>query len=195
MFANNADYQLAYTAKTLQGDVRFYIPTNPATGYHHSRYVEAVHNDIYARSGATKETIRTITEEMVHICNRELNSLTMRTDLALLANNLLYRTQHPIDQHCAIRQGVILTFMETDTAFEDPKTISGNWMQRKEAMAHQDPDLYSFFLTLGYSNLESYSEPLSTLLDEDYFLKRTQVLQTMWPPQRNAGVSSEVSKP
>jgi len=195
MFANNTAYQLAYTAKTPQGDVRFYIPTNPATGYHHSRYVEAVHNDIYARSGATKETIRTIAEEMVLICNRELSTATMRTDLALLANNLLYRTQHPIDQHCAIRQGVILTFMETDAAHEDPNKAEYHWMQRKEAMAHQDPDLYSFFLTLGYSNLETYSEPLNTLLDEDYFLKRDQVLQTMWPPQRNAGASSEVSKP
>lgn len=193
MFANNTDYQLAYTSTPdAHTTHRFYIPTNPATGYHHSRYVEAVHNDIYARSGATKEVIRTIADEMVLICNNELNKGKMRTDIALLANNLLYRTQNPIDQHCAIRQGALLCFLETtlaatplnpqpQTVSEDPSVVKYDWQQRKEAMAFADPDLYTFFLTLGYSNLEHYSEALSTLLEEDYFNRRAQVLQTMWP--------------
>ena len=193
MFANNTDYQLAYTSKNNK--YRFYVPTNIATGYHHSRYVEAMHNDIYARSGATKEVIRTLAEEMIIICNDELNKAKMRTDLSLLANNLLYRTQNPIDQHCAIRQGALLCFMETDEASEDPNTVKYDWQQRKEALALVDPDLYTFFLTLGYSNLEAYDKALSTLIDEDYFNNRAQVLQTMSPKQSAEPPLSQEFKP
>lgn len=205
MFANNTDYQLAYTSTPDKHTThKFYVPTNIATGYHHSRYVEAMHNDTYARSGATKEVIRTLAEEMITICNDELNKAKMRTDIALLANNLLYRTQNPIDQQCAIRQGALLCFLETTTTIdpitpqvisEDPNIVKYEWQQRKEAMALADPDLYTFFLTLGYSNLETYDEALSTLLEEDYFNRRTLTLQTMQPLSNAAEPSSTVSKP
>lgn len=207
MFANNTDYQLAYTSTPDKHTThKFYVPTNIATGYHHSRYVEAMHNDIYARSGATKEVIRTLAEEMITICNDELNKAKLRTDIALLANNLLYRTQNPIDQQCAIRQGALLCFLETtiaptpptptpQTISEDPNIVKYEWQQRKEAMALADPDLYTFFLTLGYSNLETYDEALSTLLEEDYFNRRTLTLQTMQPLSNAAEPSSTVSKP
>jgi len=193
MFANNTDYQLAFATK--DNKYRFYVPTNIATGYHHSRYVEAMHNDIYARSGATKEVIRTLAEEMIIICNDELNKAKMRTDIALLANNLLYRTQNPIDQHCAIRQGALLCFMETDEASEDPDTVKYEWQQRKEALAFADPDLYTFFLTLGHSNLEAYDKALNTLIEEDYFNNRAQVLQTMSPKQKEEQPLSQEFKP
>ena len=211
MFANNTDYQLAYTSTPDKHTThKFYVPTNIATGYHHSRYVEAMHNDIYARSGATKEVIRTLAEEIIIICNDELNKAKLRTDIALLANNLLYRTQNPIDQQCAIRQGALLCFLETtittdhhhpagplplQTISEDPNIVKYEWQQRKEAMALADPDLYTFFLTMGYSNLEIYDEALSTLLDEDYFNRRTITLQTMLPSRNAAEPPSQESKP
>lgn len=212
MFANNTDYQLAYTSTPDKHTThKFYVPTNIATGYHHSRYVEAMHNDIYARSGATKEVIRTLAEEMITICNDELNKAKMRTDISLLANNLLYRTQNPIDQHCAIRQGALLCFLETtidptplsptplspppQTISENPNVVKYDWQQRKEAMALADPDLYTFFLTLGYSNLETYDKALSTLLEEDYFNRRTRTLQTMQPSRNAAEPSSTAFKP
>lgn len=178
---NSAEYQRVFA--TPDDKYHFYQPTNIAQGYHHSRYVEAVNIAIYAKAGATKEVIQTIAEEIVTLCNNELRNPTLRTDVALLANQLLYRTKYPVDQHCAIRQGAVLCFMvdNTNQTEENPKTYSAFWQQRKEELAFAYPELYDFFLTLGISNIEEYKTHLDILNDEDYFKNRMMAIQSLSP--------------
>jgi hypothetical protein len=175
--ANDPNYKLVFQHEGFA----FYQPVNTAEGYHQSRYVEACNQHIYANAGATVEVIQTICNEMITRCNKEFKTDTLRTDLALLANNLLYRTKYPVDQHCAIRLGALLCFMETDQATEDPNKVSLHWQQKKETLAYEIPEVYAFFLSMGIINIPKYSEVWNTLNGEAYFLDRDQQLNSLLP--------------
>lgn len=164
---------------------RFYIPTNIAD-YHMIRHVEASKQSIYASAGATPEVIKAHAKAIVERCNKQLNQETLRTDIAAIANALLYRTEYPVDHQAAIRMGAVLTFMEYEdeagkTVSEDPNKCEIFWLQKKENMAFEHPDLYTFFLTLGLSSVKEWSPHLDTLKDAEYFLMRAESLRTMLP--------------
>lgn len=164
---------------------KIYTPINTADGYHTSRYVEAINQQIYSNAGATKETIQTIANEIILRANKQLDIETFRTDVALLAQNLLYRTSYPVDQHCAIRLGCILTFMEYEhegkMITENPDKVEIFWQQKKETLAMNNPNAYAFFLQLGIANTPTYSSQSDILTDTDYFSKRDQTLNSLNP--------------
>lgn len=182
---DNPALQLAFEAD----NVRIYTPMNIAEGYHTSRYVEALNQQIYSNAGATKETLRMVLEDMILRCNKQADTDTLKTDIAALANSVLYRLKYPVDQHCAIRMGAILSFMEYDIIEnEQPKTISEDvdkcqifWTQKKEQLAMNNPDAYAFFLDWGVSNTATYKEAFDSLNDSDYFLKREQEIASLMP--------------
>lgn len=169
--------------------MRFYVPVNPATGYHTSRYVEVLNQQIYANAGSTKETLQAVMEDIILRCNKQLEKETFRTDIASLANSILYRLKYPVDQHCAIRMGAILCFMEHDiivdekltTYSEDPDKCEIQWLQRKERLALTDPEAYAFFLQMGVANTPQYKEAYDTLNGSDYFLTRDRTIAELMP--------------
>ena len=183
--ANNPEYELKFTCDKA----RFYVPVNVATGYHTSRYVEVLNQQIYANAGATKETLQNVLEDMVLRCNKQQEKDTFRTDIAALANSLLYRLKYPVDQHCALRMGALLCFMEYDviadekltTYTEDPDKCDIHWLQRKEQLALNNPDAYAFFLQMGISNTPAYREVFDTLNDSEYFLERERTINSLMP--------------
>lgn len=173
MLSVNPSYQLAKEF----GQYRFYTPVNIAEGYHLSRYVEALNQQIYANAGATRDVLQQTVAAILERCNDMKNPKTFRTDVAAIAQSIQYRLQYPVDQQCALRMGAILCFFED----ENPDMYNAQLMEKKVTLALEHPELYTFFLTWGISNLPLYRERLDTLTDPDYFLKREEMIRSLKP--------------
>ncbi len=173
-FADNPAYKPVVTA--ADGTV-YYMPED-VTSYHLSRRVAAGAQDIFSASGATKELLGALVKQMLEMCNSDKPAATFRTDIGTLCNNLLYRMQYPVDEHCAIRMGSIYVFAEG----EDPDKLEDFWTQRKTAHALNDPVLYSFFLTLGIELTPSWADLKDTLTDTAFLQSRRDALQGLTLP-------------
>lgn len=175
MLANNPLYTIAYDAN----EIKLYIPAQE-TKYHASRFVAMQEQQIYSSHGMEKDVLVGMLNAMVDLCNSDKPVASFRTDIGTMCNNLLYRTQYPIDNKVALRTGAILTFMED----ENPDTIDVFWINKKLSLADKYPDLYAFFLTLGLNNLNVYTSLLDTSIDLDYFRKREEAIQALLPQSK-----------
>lgn len=194
MLRDNPKYQIAFHSEVHNCD--FYIPAQD-TEYHLSRYIAAQAQNIYSAAGITKELLHTFLSKMIEMCNDEKQIKTLRTDIAVLANNLLYRTKYPVDEDCALRMGAIYVFCED----ENPDEVNDVFTKRKIDMCKgsthniatsdgksmdihvvkSDPELYSFFLTMGIKSTAAWSGLDSPLTDMDYFKNRDEQLRTLLP--------------
>lgn len=175
MLKNNPIYKIA---AAFDGIDVFIL--NDDTQYHIERYIAATAQQIYSDSGATKDILNSLIDEILLKCNNERDIKLLRTDIGSLANNIKYRLAYPIDEDCAIRMGAILSFLDE----EDPDKVLPFWTEKKVKMAHANPDAYTFFLTWGAINTPSYKEAFSTLIDMEYFSKRRIALKGLLPPIR-----------
>lgn len=184
MYLDNPSYQLMATQQAGDITYRIYIPAQ-ATEYHMSRHIEATKQSIYAGAGTNEDVIQAHMDAIIERCNMAVDSKTFKTDIAAIATALKYRTQYPVDQHCAIRMGCILSFMEyeKDGALisEAPDKTEFLWLKKKEDLAMTHPDLYSFFLTWGATNVQRWSPHLDTLKDQEYLRTRQTTLAAMLP--------------
>lgn len=180
MLKDNIEYTLLLT----HAGYNFFIPAQ-TTEYHTSRLVEASNQQIYANAGGNAEVFEAIANDIIFRANKQLNVDTFRTDAALLAQQIKYRKKYPVDQHCAIRMGAILSFIEEDKETpvfsEDPNKMNLLFQQRKEELAFLHPELYTFFLTWGVENIPTYKEHFTTLTDMDYFSKRMATIRGLTP--------------
>lgn len=166
-------------------NIKLYMPQDAANGYHMSRYVAAGAQNIYAAGGATKDLLNAMMDKMLELCNDEKNIKSLRTDVATLANNIKYRLRYPVDEDCALRMGAIYTFAEG----ENPDTTEDYWTVKKVAWAKgntvqnipPDPELYSFFLSIGIVSTPAWKELSDTLTDSNYFKIRTANLNALQP--------------
>ncbi len=183
IFKDNPKYTEVFHSKIH--DVRLYMPKDVANGYHMSRYVAAGAQNIYSGAGATKELLEAMMDKMLELCNEEKSTKMLRTDIATLANNIKYRLRYPVDEDCALRMGAIYTFVEG----EDPEHTEGYWTNRKVAWAkgnaaqniQPDPELYSFFLTIGIASTPVWKELSDTLPGTIYFNTRNDNLNGTMP--------------
>lgn len=175
-FLNNPEYKVAHTCPD---GTNIYIPVDMATGYHISRKIAAEAQNIYASGGADRKVLEGIMNEILDRVNSDKYRVDrVKSDVAVLANNILYRLKYPLDQDCAIRMGAIYTFLDG----EDPKVVSTMWTEKKVELARKFPDTYTFFLTIGIELIPSYKESLTFLEDRDYFRKRTEIIRSLTPP-------------
>lgn len=174
-FEGNTDYKVIF--KSEVHGISFYAPAQ-GSDYHMSRYVAAGAQNIYSASGITKELNEKILKQILSITNKERNSDTLKTDIGVLINNLLYRMRYPVDEDCALRMGAIYCFMEG----EDPDKVNPVTTERKIALCKgdgtttHDPDLYTFFLTLGVMYTPAWKELDKDLINTDYFRNRREAL-------------------
>lgn len=175
-FADTSIYKLELEVN----GIRIYTMLD-AKHYHTSRIVQWHSQNIYATAGADKSIIQSIADEMIKLCNSDKPVSSFRTDIGLLAQNLKYRTQYPVDELCALRIGAILSFMETETESEDPDRCLHFWIDKKVKLAQENPDLYTFFLSWGVANQPEYNGAIGTSQDLDYLITRRQILATMIP--------------
>lgn len=181
--AGNAAYKEIFHSKVH--NVKLYMPQDAANGYHMSRYVAAGAQNIYAAGGATKDLLTAMMDKMLELCNDEKSVKSLRTDIATLANNIKYRLRYPVDEDCALRMGAIYTIAEG----EDPEVTEDFWTARKVAWAKgdaarnlpPDPELYSFFLSIGIVSTPAWKELSGTLTDSNYFKTRTDNLNGLQP--------------
>lgn len=181
-FDNDLRYKLIFESKVHSK--RFYVPKN-LSEYHISRQMAGNAQNIYAAGGATKDVLRYLVTKMLEICNKEKNIDNVRTDVGTLCNNILYRLQYPVDEECGLRLGATYVFIEG----ENPDIYSLAYTQQKEMLAVgsikegilPDPDLYSFFLTMGIASMESYRDLSEDLKSLEYLQERRRVLESMMP--------------
>jgi|GEM_PF-1375206 len=197
MYANNPAYKLEATF----GEYKVYSPVTITEDIHVVRYVAAINQEIYNRAGATKDVIETVCNEIITRANDD-KFKTARTEIAQLANSLLYRLKNPVDEHCALRMGHVLSFMEiphvVEYCKEDPKggdpiitkvedgavsepanEVSQFWMDKKMQLSMSNPEAYAFFLTMGVRHSETYSKAFDTLTDTNYFQNREDNLRAI----------------
>lgn len=183
MFANNPKYKEVFYSTVH--NLRFYMPEDIATGYHLSRYVAAGAQNIYSGAGATKDLLDALMDKMLERCNDEKNLKNLRTDIAVLANNIKYRLRYPVDEDCALRMGAIYCFIDG----EDPDTTEDYHTRRKVMLAKgdnaqnipPDPQLYAFFLSIGIPYTPAWSELSDTLTSTSYFSQRQETLNALMP--------------
>lgn len=149
----------------------------PLGDYHMSRYVAAGAQNVYSSTGATKDFIIALATQVKQMCEDEQNKVQLRTDIGTLMNNLLYRTQYPVDEDCAIRMGAIYSLMEG----EDPDVVSAAMTEQKVKLAHKYPDLYTFFLTAGIVYTPGWNDINKDSLTTEYFQTRRQALSNLTP--------------
>lgn len=180
MFHNNP----AYTLVKQVDQYRLYVPTQE-TEYSMIRHIEATKQATYAAAGANEEVIQAHLQAILDRCNAANSFDNFKTEITQIASALLYRTKYPVDQHCAVRMGCILSFLEHDeagtTISEDPNKCDFVWQQKKEQLAFQHQDLYDFFLTWGATNVPQWSNRLDTLTEREYLLNRMTTLRSMLP--------------
>lgn len=182
LLAKNKQYKLAFTSKVHK--VKFYT-TIEGGNYHMSRYIAAGHQNIYSASGATEDFMRKWTGQMLDIVNNQNNKDRLRSDCSVMLNNLAYRQKYPVDEDCGLRMGAIYLIAQD----EDPDTYDNFQTERKVKLAKgnaaegisPDPDLYTFFLTLGIVNTPSWQEHQTDTIGTEYFLKRREMLQSLTP--------------
>lgn len=182
-YKDNPKYTEVFHSKIH--DIKLYMPQDVANGYHMSRYVAAGAQNIYAAGGATRELLSNMMDKMLELCNDEKSVKTLRTDIATLANNIKYRLKYPVDEDCALRMGAIYTFAEG----EDAEQTEDYWTNRKVTWAKgdasqniaPDPELYSFFLSIGTASTPAWKELSGTLTDSSYFKTRNNNLNGLMP--------------
>lgn len=175
-FADNPEYKEVYHSE-VHG-VKFYAPANGE--YNMSRYAAAGAQNIFSAAGMTKDLITSFLNKMLDICNEEKNNKRLKTDIAILCNNLLYRTKYPVDEDCAIRMGAIYTFIDG----ENPDKTDPVFTAKKLEIVKSDPydaGLYAFFLTLGAQLTPAWNEPEPVIIDWEYLMKRADQLKALMP--------------
>lgn len=176
----------AYTCEYAAGRHKLYIPENIATGYHERRKIEATVQAIYSNAGTTKDTLQLLTDKMLEVINE--GGKTALSDVAVLINNIQYRLNYPIDQHCSVRMGALLCFLEIESpegdviSSERADLPESHWLEKKMQLADSDPDMYSFFFTWGFANTEAYRQQPDILTDTTYFRTRQEMLTNLMMP-------------
>lgn len=169
-FHNNPEY----TPHNV-GDIIIYTCTDP-NGYHMTRYVEAQNQQIFASCGFTKEKLQAVTDEIIKICN-DGTKQAVRTDVAALANMLQYCMQYPLEENCALKMGCVLSFIDG----EDPNKVHPAKEAEKLALALNNPEAYTFFLSWGLSNIPEYRKILDISTSSDYLVKRKETMRSLLP--------------
>lgn len=158
---------------------------------HASRYVEALRWNDYANAGITDTLLDQLMDEVLLRCNTTMEAKTFKTDIAAIALNVKYRLKYPVDQHCAIRMGCILTYMEYEhegkVIAEDPTKASTFWLEKKMSLALEVPEVYDFFINTGINALPKYKELWPSLAPTSYFVNRDQMINSLSPQPLTKG--------
>lgn len=179
MYANNPKF-------IKQGDFKGVSVYTCAkeTDYHTVRYIEALNWQTFASCGITKDKLTILTDKMLEMCNDEKNIKILRTDIASIANLIQYAMKYPVEEHCGVQLGCMLSFIEYEvngTVYsEDPNTVEDMFMAKKLQLAMNDPAAYTFFLSWGIGNIPEYRTHFDTLTASNY-LNRKQAMTMLLP--------------
>lgn len=154
------------------------------TDYHTIRYIEALNWQTFASCGVTKDKLKALTDKILEICNDD-KSKTFRTDVASIANLIQYAMKYPVDEHCGVQLGCMLSFIEWESnnvvVSEDPNKIEDLAMKKKLELALNNPDAYAFFLGWGIANIPEYRTHFDISTASTYFQQRKQALTAILP--------------
>lgn len=165
-FKDNPQYE-----KVISSDgTDFFILKDPSQ-YHMSRYLAASANEKYARLGLTPEIMEQIEDAILKATEEK-----KWDEIAVWVHNLKARRSEPVDEFAALRMAAIYTFIEG----EDPNKCDPFWNEKKFQMMKKDPDLFSFFLSIGLQYTTSYRELLNEI-SMTYLEQRKRILNQLTP--------------
>lgn len=177
---DNPKYKIEYTSKIfdtkgnpLTGDaepLRYYSLANIAD-YHISRYIAANAQNMYSAAGITPDVMTSICDRMISAVNEKKIA-----DVAVLANNLKYRTKYPVDEHAILRMAMIYILVDG----EDPDKCENHWTEWKLQRILAEPEAHSFFLPIGAEFTPAYKEYLQEISPIS-LQERTMILRTISP--------------
>ena len=180
MYKDNPKFKLQFQSKKfdVQGNILkegaeplcFYSLID-LSSYHISRYIAANAQNIYSNSGVTPEVLNALCDKMIQAVNDKKIA-----DVAVLANNLKYRTKYPVDEHAILRMAMIYMFVEN----EEEDKCENHWTEWKLAKILEEPEAYSFFLPIGLQFTPVYSEYLQEI-SSNSLSQRAETLKTMLP--------------
>jgi len=182
IYQDNPEFQEIFESKVH--NQKFYMPSDIANGFHISRFVAAGAQDIFSNAGTTKDFLKMVAQQVKEWCNNG-KVTEIRTNIATLMDNLLYRLEYPVDEYCLLRMGAIFTFVED----ENPNVVHDFWTQKKmlwalgdyERHLKPDPDLYAFFLSMGLQFTPSYRGLLDISSNSNYLTERGIILNNLLP--------------
>ncbi len=166
------DYEVAFTC----GEHVFYKPID-ITSYHKSRELAMAAQDQFSRSGIDPDTLQAFAQQLLDEANNTAQKDRLRSNVSVIATNLLLRLRNPVDELCAIRMGAIAMIH----ADEYPDVCNYAWLKRKMDLAQQHPDVYAFFLQMGLAFTPEYGNLLRGLTAEEYLTNREQQLKLAVP--------------
>lgn len=181
MYKENPEYRLLFSHGKYNV---YFLKDDNIQNLHMSRKVEASIQNEYSNSGATATYIQELAKRALTMLENDPKNDLLRQNQISLWNQLLYRTQYPVDSLCGIRMGAILSFLEYEVdgkVMSEPVDAQLAWINKKVEFALENPDAYTFFLNWGIGNTPSYSKHLGTLKQEDYFSQRKQMEQSFYP--------------
>ncbi|KAB1228459.1 hypothetical protein [Chryseobacterium viscerum] len=156
--------------KDSEEPLRYYSLVN-ISDYHMSRHLAASAQNMYSASGITPTVLNAICDQMIQAVNDK-----KIVDVAVLANNLKYRTKYPVDEHATLRMAMIYSFVDR----EDPDKCENHWTEWKLKRILDEPEAYSFFLPVGLELTPAYSEFLQEV-SLSSLNQRRMMLETMQP--------------
>lgn len=180
IYKDNPQFAIQFESKKfdVKGDelkkgaepLRYYSYAN-ISNYHMSRYLAANAQNSYSACGITPEV-------MTAICDQQIQAVNDKklADVAILANNLKYRTKYPVDEHAILRMAMIYMFVDG----EDPDKCENHWTEWKLKKILDEPEAYSFFLPIGLEFTPAYSEYLQEISPSS-LNQRNIMLKTMLP--------------
>lgn len=155
------------------------------TEYHTVRYIEALNWQAFASCGITKDKLSVLTDEIIDMCNAEKPAKTLKTDIASIAQLIKYAMKYPVDEHCGVQLGCMLSFIEYEvdgvTYSEPADKIDELFMRKKMDIALNNSDAYAFFLGWGIANIPEYRTHFDISTSTDYFKNRLQAMQAIMP--------------
>lgn len=163
-----------YELKKEIGGIGIYVARNPADTVHLSRYVALQREEIFAAGGATRDVLEKVMTAIVTACDETLNPKGFRSEVTTLAQSILYRLKYPIDEHCLLREGFILTYLDGE-----PELLSDYWMDKKWQMVRDNEEAYAFFLQWGLVNSTAYASHLDILKEPGYFQNREETIRSI----------------
>lgn len=150
--------------------LRYYSLAN-ISDYHMSRHLAASAQNMYSAAGVTPTVLNAICDQMIQAVNDK-----KIVDVAVLANNLKYRTRYPVDEHATLRMAMIYSFVDR----EDPDKCENHWTEWKLKRVLDEPEAFSFFLPIGLELTPAYSEYLQEV-SQNSLNQRRQMINTMQP--------------
>ncbi len=167
-YADNNAFAPVFTSK-VTGTVFYGL--KDITQLSTARTVAQAAQGIFADGAVSRPLLTEIAQQII----KEANSNNL-VNVAVWANNLLYRCTYPVDEDVALRASACAVFIDG----EDPKESTAADIAKKVDLMKRDDEAYAFFLAMGLRLVPAY-KAFEGENFQTYFQRKRNALQALTP--------------